>query len=80
MPATPYETTDFYLAAYLRAAGYPYRGLRMEPGSRKATFLFADVLQSDVLAYYNKTEKPVRALDFVNTIRHTRELLYNLPD
>ena len=75
----PYETTDFYLAAYLRAAGYPYEGLRFDATTRKATFLFKNVSQPDVLAYYNRMEKHVPILDFVNAIRHTRELLYNLP-
>lgn len=73
-----YRTTDFYLAAYLKAAGYAYQGLDVDMKSRKATFLFRDVAQRDVLEYYNGTGK-VAALALVNAIRHTKELLYNLP-
>ncbi len=75
----PYRTTDFYLAAYLRAAGYPYKGLDFDPATRKATFLFDEVNQADVLSYYNRTERPVHILDYVSAVRTTRELLYNLP-
>lgn len=73
-----YRTTDFYLAAYLKAAGYLYQGLDVDIKSRKATFLFANIAQKDVLDYYNGTGK-VSALALVNAIRHTKELLYNLP-
>lgn len=74
-----YRTTDFYLAAYLSAANYPYVGLDFDPHTRKATFIFDNVTQADVLAYYNKTERRVAVLDFVNAVRRTKELLYNLP-
>ena len=73
-----YRTTDFYLAAYLKTAGYPYKGLDVDTKSRKATFIFEGVAQKDVLEYYNGTGK-VSGLAMVNSIRHTKELLYNLP-
>lgn len=81
MPDTPvlYRTTDFYLSAYLKAAGYPFSGCEFSTNG-KATFVFANVNELDVLAYYNKeTSSKVAALDLVFAIRETRELLYNFP-
>jgi hypothetical protein len=75
-----YRTTDFYLAAYLRAAGYNYQGLDFDRATRKATFIFLNVKQQDVLAYYNRTEPRISTLDYVSAVRQTRELLYNLPE
>lgn len=75
-----YRTTDFYLAAYLKAAGYAYQGLDFDERSRKATFIFENVGKGDVLAYYNRTEPRIPILDYVAAVKHTRELLYNLPE
>lgn len=76
---TLYKTTDFYLSAYLKAAGYPFHGCEFSSNG-KATFVFADVNEADVLAYYNKEAKSkLAALDLVFAIRETRELLYNFP-
>lgn len=78
-PPTLYKTTDFYLSAYLKAAGYPFQGCEFS-NNGKATFVFANVNELDVLAYYNKEDKSkIAALDIVFAIRETRELLYNFP-
>lgn len=75
-----YPTTDFYLACYLRAAGYPFAGLTYDASGKRATFTFANVREEDILAYYNKRpESRVAALELVSAIKQTRELLYNHP-
>jgi len=74
----PYRTTDFYLAAYLRAAGYPYEQPEFETPGR-ATFIFRDVKQEDIIAYYNTSETHrVSARGLIEAIRSTRELIFNL--
>lgn len=79
-PPVTYTTTDFYLACYLRAAGYPFEGITYDQGGKRATFAFANVKEQDILAYYNKRpESKVAALDLVSAIKQTREILYNHP-
>lgn len=73
-----YRTTDFYLAAYLRAAGYSFEAPEID-ANRRATFIFADVQKDDLVAYYNTSETHrVSAHAFVQAIRATREMLHNL--
>jgi hypothetical protein len=75
-----YTTTDFYLACYLRAAGYPFAGITYDASGKRATFTFQSVREADILSYYNKRpESKVVALDLVSAIKQTRELLYNHP-
>jgi hypothetical protein len=80
MTPDPYRTTDFYLAAYLRAAGYSFSVPEVDPRTRRATFVFQNVSPEDIVAYYNTSETHrVSALGMVASIRQTRELLFNLP-
>lgn len=79
MPSKPYTTTDFYLAAFLNAAGYPFLGLRVDDKGR-GTFAFEDVTEQDITAYYNSSETHrVSALGLVDAIKNTRAMLYNSP-
>jgi hypothetical protein len=71
-----FETRDFYLACYLRCAGYELLGLRAE-GPRKV-FMFQDrpTRPDDVMAFYGDATT-VRPLAFAATIKDMKGLLYN---
>ena len=71
-----FETRDFYLACFLRCAGYGLRGLRAE-GSRKV-FVFQDRAsrREDVMAFYGDAAS-VRPLAFAATIKDMKGLLHN---
>ena len=71
-----FETTDFYLACFLRCSGYALLDLR--PAGRRKIFVFKDSPErpTDVLSFYgdNTTVPP---LAFSSTIKDMKELLYN---
>ena len=71
-----FETHDFYLACFLRCAGYGLVNLRDE-GRRKA-FVFRDraTRRADVMAFYGDTTS-VRPLAFAATIKDMKGLLHN---
>ena len=75
-PAATFETSDFYLASYLRCVGYKLLDLRRD-GTR-AVFIFADQPQrrSSVIAFYGG-EGGVRPLAFVGSIRDLKALIHN---
>jgi hypothetical protein len=72
----PFETRDFYLACFLRCAGYELLNLRNE-GSRKV-FVFQDhaARRDDVMAFYGDATW-VRPLAFAATIKDMKGLLHN---
>lgn len=81
MPETSetYRTTDFYLAAFLRAAGYAFETPEFD-GRGRATFIFHDVKQEDVVAFYNASETHrVSAQGLIEAIQRTRSIVYNVP-
>jgi Domain of unknown function (DUF5659) len=71
-----FETRDFYLACFLRCAGYDLLDLRAE-GSRKV-FVFHDrpTRPNDVIAFYSEGGS-VRPLAFAAAIKDMKALLYN---
>ena len=71
-----YETRDFYLACFLRCAGYELLDLRSE-GSRKV-FVFQDrpSRRDDVMGYYGEVGS-VRALAYAAVIKDMKALLHN---
>jgi hypothetical protein len=71
-----FETHDFYLACFLRCAGYDLVDLRPE-GRRKA-FVFRDrpTRREDVLAFYGGGGT-VPPLAFSSTIKDMKALLHN---
>ena len=71
-----FETRDFYLACFLRCAGYDLTGLRAE-GQRKV-FVFRDCpsRRDDVMAYYGDGVV-VAPLAFSATIKDMKGLLHN---
>ena len=71
-----FETRDFYLACFLRCAGYQLLDLRPE-GSRKV-FVFQDGpgRRDDVIAFYGETGN-VRPLAFATAIKDMKALLHN---
>lgn len=72
-----YSTTDFYLASYLRAAGYPFVNVEVDQGGR-GTFTFESVTKDDLIAFYNSSETHrVSAKGLIEGIREVRSLLYN---
>ena len=74
--AGEFETSDFYLACFLRCIGYELLDLRHE--GRRAFFVFEDRLgrPADLIAFFgNKTE--VKPLRFVSAIKDLKALLHN---
>ncbi len=71
-----FETRDFYLACFLRCAGYDLMDLRAE--GRRKVFVFCDrpTRRGDVLALYGDTIS-VRPLAFASTIKDMKGLLHN---
>ena len=71
-----FETRDFYLACFLRCAGYDLIALRDE--GRQKVFVFRDrpARRDDVLAFYGRGAT-VPALPFSATIKDMKALLHN---
>ncbi len=71
-----FETRDFYLACYLRCAGYDLIALRTE--GRRKVFVFRDrpTRRDDVLAFYGDCAT-VPALPFSAAIKDMKALLHN---
>lgn len=71
-----FETRDFYLACFLRCAGYDLLDLRAE-GSRKV-FVFHDrpTRRDDVISFYGQGGS-VRPLAFAAAIKDMKALLHN---
>jgi len=77
VPQEPvFETRDFYLACFLRCAGYDLIGLRAE--ARHKVFMFRDrpTRRQDVLAFYGHGAV-VPPLAFSTTIKDLKALLHN---
>jgi hypothetical protein len=71
-----FETSDFYLACFLRCTGYALVNLRAE--GRRKVFVFRDSpsRRDDVLAFYGDGAA-VPPLAFSATIRDMKALLHN---
>ena len=71
-----YETRDFYLACFLKCAGYELVDLRAE--SRRKVFVFRDQprRREDVIAYYGSGGS-VRPLTFAAVIKDMKALIHN---
>jgi len=71
-----FETRDFYLACFLRCAGYELLNLRDE--GRRKVFVFQDRVtrRDDVMAFYGDGTR-VRPLAFAATIKDMKGLLHN---
>ena len=71
-PTTTEEffTADLYYAAYLRVAGVPYTGERVEPNGRQVSFLFEHTPNLDDLKrdYFNGNGK-------VSALAYKREVV-----
>ena len=72
-----FETRDFYLACYLRCAGYDLITLRTE--GRRKVFVFRDcpTRRDDVLAFYGQGAM-VPPLAFSATIKDMKALLHKV--
>lgn len=84
MPQTPgteaehvFETTDFYLACYLRCDGFRLAGIRRE--GPRSVFRFHDRAdrRDAMLAFFNN-EGSVRPLAYSAAIKDLKALIYNL--
>ena len=71
-----FETRDFYLACFLRCAGYELLDLRAE--GRRKVFVFQDrpTRREDVMAFYSDAAT-VRPQAFAATIKDMKGLLHN---
>ncbi len=75
--ADVFETTDFYLACYLRCDGFRLVGIRRE-GTR-SVFRFEDRADRQVatLTFFNN-EGTVRPLAYSAAIKDLKALIYNI--
>ena len=75
--AEVFETTDFYLACYLRCDGFRLAGIRRE--GRRAVFRFEDRADraTVTLAFFNN-EGNVRPLAYSAAIKDLKALIHNL--
>lgn len=71
-----FETRDFYLACFLRCAGYKLIDLRAE--GRRRVFVFKDrpERRDDVIAFYGEGGS-VRPRTFASAIKDMKALLHN---
>jgi hypothetical protein len=71
-----FETRDFYLACFLRCAGYELLDLRDE--GRRKVFVFRDrsTRRDNVMAFYGE-RAVVPPLAFSSTIKDMKALLHN---
>jgi hypothetical protein len=71
-----FETRDFYLACFLRCAGYELLDLRAE--GRRKVFVFKDrsTRRNDVMTFYGESGS-VRPLAFAAAIKDMKALLHN---
>jgi hypothetical protein len=71
-----FETRDFYLACFLRCAGYELLDLRAE--GRRKVFVFKDrsTRRNDVMTFYGESGS-VRPLAFAPAIKDMKALLHN---
>ncbi|MCK5036615.1 MAG: hypothetical protein KAS73_12025 [Candidatus Sabulitectum sp.] len=72
-----YETTDFYLASYLRSKGYCIASLGRS--GNRTIFKFEDKpeRENDILAYYNN-KGCVPPLSLISAIREMKALIHNV--
>ena len=72
-----FETTDFYLACYLRCDGFRLAGMRRE--GPRSVFRFEDRVdrQDAMLAFFNN-EGNVRPLAYSAAIKDLKALIHNL--
>jgi hypothetical protein len=72
-----FETRDFYLACFLRCAGYELLDLRDE--GRRKVFVFQDrpTRRNDVMAFYGQAGS-VQPLAFAAAIKDMKALLHNV--
>ncbi len=71
-----FETSDFYLACYLRCIGYALDDVRRS--GPRVVFVFCDqpARKSDLMAFFgNKAE--VKPLQFVSAIKDLKALIHN---
>ncbi len=74
--AGAFETSDFYLACYLRCIGYTLDDVRRD--GRRVVFVFGDKpgRRTDLMAFFgNKAE--VDPLHFVAAIKDLKTLIHN---
>ena len=72
-----FETSDFYLACYLRCAGFRLAGIRREGG--RTVFQFEDRADRGAftLEFFNN-EGTVRPLAYSTAIKDFKALIHNL--
>jgi Domain of unknown function (DUF5659) len=74
--AGAFETSDFYLACFLRCVGYELIDLR--PEGRRRIFVFRDQpnRRNDVISFYAEGSS-VRPLTYAAAIKDMKALLHN---
>src|SRR3954447_24812881 len=72
-----YETSDFYLACFLRCSGYELAGLRRDGGRCTSAYGARRPRQRDILAFYGDRAAVV-PLRFVDAIKDIKAMLHNV--
>lgn len=74
--ASVFETSDFYLACYLRCIGYTLDDVRRD--GRRMIFVFQDKpgRKADMMAFFGENAE-VNPLRFVSAIKDLKTLIHN---
>ena len=70
-----YETSDFYLACFLRCTGYPLVDVRRDSARFAFVFEQRQDPHADVMGFYNNN-RTVRPIDFVEAIKSLKSLMH----
>ena len=72
-----YTTEDFYLAAYLMAAGFKLHSHTRLNGKTSFVFLSTDEIRSALEKYYTQQAKDVDALSLASSIRALKSVVHS---
>ena len=71
-----FETSDFYLACFLRYVGFDLTELRRE--GKRCVFVFRDKKerQANIMDFYNN-KTTIHPLSFIGTIKDMKSIIHN---
>jgi hypothetical protein len=72
-----YTTEDFYLAAYLMAAGFKLHSHTRLNGKTSFVFLSTDEIRSALENYYTQNAKDVDALSYASSVRALKSVVHS---
>ena len=72
-----YTTEDFYLGAYLMAAGFKLHSHTRQNGKTSFVFLSTDEIRSALEKYYTQQAKDVDALSYASSVRALKSVVHS---